>query len=179
MAKATRRENDFYPTPGWATAELLNHCPQISGWILEPCSGDGAISNELCKALPASEIRKNDIDISRPADTHQDAASVDFWGDKTGYDWVVTNPPFNRATQIVSLAYGSVKKGMAMLLRLSFLEPCADRIDFLEEFPPTELIILPRISFTGDGKTDSVTCAWMVWDNEQTRQRITVVRKAA
>jgi hypothetical protein len=26
------------------------------------------------------------------------------------------------------------------------------------------MLILPRISFTGDGKTDSVTVAWVIWD---------------
>lgn len=172
-----RRANDFYPTPEWATAILLQHVPAISGWILEPCVGDGAISKTLCKALPKSEIRKNDIDITWHADTHLDAADPAFWATRTGFDWVVTNPPFNRAAEIVPLAWDTARRGIAMLLRLSFLEPCSDRIGFLEECPPTQLIVLPRISFTGDGKTDSVTCAWMVWDHQETRQRITIVPK--
>jgi hypothetical protein len=51
-----------------------------------------------------------------------------------------------------------------MFLRLSYLEPVRNRGAWLAAHPPTGLIVLPRISFTGDGQTDTVTCAWMVWD---------------
>lgn len=30
--------------------------------------------------------------------------------------------------------------------------------------PPTRVYVCPRTSFTGDGRTDSVTCAWMIWE---------------
>jgi hypothetical protein len=53
-----------------------------------------------------------------------------------------------------------------MLLRLSFLEPTRERGPWLAANPPDLVIVLPRISFTGDGKTDSVTCAWMIWDKD-------------
>ena len=52
---------------------------------------------------------------------------------------------------------------MAFLLRLSFLEPTLTRREFLRANPPKRVIVLPRISFTGDGRTDSVTCAWLIW----------------
>jgi len=55
---------------------------------------------------------------------------------------------------------------VAMLLRLSFLEPTAKvnpRGPWLAECPPSRLIVLPRCSYTGDGRTDSVTTAWMIW----------------
>lgn len=65
--------------------------------------------------------------------------------------------------------------GVAMLLRLSYLEPTKDRGHWLNDHPPTQMIVLPRISFTGDGKTDSVTCAWMIW-HKQGKGTITIER---
>lgn len=38
--------------------------------------------------------------------------------------------------------------------------------------------IMPRVSFTGDGKTDSSTCAWMVWDQRTGRQKIDIVPRS-
>jgi hypothetical protein len=61
-----------------------------------------------------------------------------------------------------------------MLLRLSYLEPTEDRGAWLNSHPPTDLIVLPRISFTGNGKTDSVTCAWIVWRKQCNTQRIAI-----
>lgn len=160
----TRRKHDFYPTPEWATEELLKHV-KIDGRVFECCVGDGAISR-VFEGLNYP-VLTNDIDGSREAHLHGDAASTDFWtGIKKSYgkpDWIVTNPPFNQAIDIVVNAHVFAKKGLAMLLRLSFLEPTEDRGAFLNMYPPDKVVVLPRISFTGDGKTDSVTCAWMNW----------------
>jgi len=162
-----RRANDFYPTPAWATRELLARVA-IKGAVIEPCMGDGAIARVLDDG--GTWVYGSDIDRSRPSCSfYGDAANRDLWetiqatmpDDKI--DWVVTNPPFNRAAEIVPLAFEFAIEGIAMLLRLSFLEPVEDRGAWLNEHPPTELIVLPRISFTNDGRTDSVTCAWMVW----------------
>ena len=29
--------------------------------------------------------------------------------------------------------------------------------------PPAKVLSLPRVSFTGDGATDSAPCWWMIW----------------
>lgn len=169
-----RRENDFYPTPEFATRELLKRV-KIGGNVLECCCGDGAISRVLPEGELPSTIFRNDIDVTLPADFHEDVSFEEAWhqiGKKTGFDWIVTNPPFNRANDIVPLAFEFAEVGIAMLLRLSFLEPTEDRGAWLNKYPPTKLIVLPRISFTGDGKTDSVTCAWMVWKKNDMGQQI-------
>lgn len=80
-------------------------------------------------------------------------------------DWIITNPPFNKAFSILTMALSRCEN-VAMILRLSFLEPTKTRGIFLSITPPSGLIILPRMSFTEDGKTDSVTCAWMIWSKE-------------
>ena len=78
-------------------------------------------------------------------------------------DWVITNPPFNLAYPMLLKSLLNVRVGVAFLLRLSFVEPTNERGDWLEKNPPTGRITLPRYSFTGDGRSDSVTAEWMIW----------------
>lgn len=164
-----RRPNDFYPTPGWATHELLRHV-DVGGAVLECCAGDLAIAANLPERC---SVMTNDIDTARNCHMSFDASKP--WPlVKGAVDWVITNPPFAFAPAIVPLAYEHATIGIAMLLRLSYLEPVENRGAWLNEHPPTELIVLPRISFTGDGKTDNVTCAWFVWDKQSTGQKIVI-----
>lgn len=161
-----RRKNDFYPTPEWATAELMKHV-SIRGCVFECCVGDGAIARPL--ATDRTFVYTGDIDSGWSPMVLGDANDKGFWDAAESLvsdwiDWVVTNPPFNEASTIVPIAYNRAAKGIAMLLRLSFLEPVELRGAWLNEHPPTSMIVLPRISFTGNGKTDSVTCAWMIWE---------------
>lgn len=158
----TRRANDWYPTETWATQELLQRVP-LRGLILEPCVGDGAISKEL--VARGHTVLTNDLDSQWPADTHCDARELRFWNE-IHVDWVVTNPPFSVAHEILPGAQRCVKKGVAMLLRITYLEPCEGRAGWLARYPPDKLIVLPRMSFTGDGQTDSATCAWMIWTRD-------------
>jgi hypothetical protein len=174
MMVATRRHLDQYFTPASATLELQYLIPFHESWVLECCNGDGGIS----KVLNTAATKTNDIDESLAADFHLDASLKSSWEQFTvGAHWVVSNPPFNQAAEIVPLAYDYAKVGIAMLLRLSFLEPTKNRGHWLNKNPPTQLIVLPRISFTGDGKTDNVTCAWMVW--EKGKQGMIYVAKNA
>lgn len=168
-----RRENDFYPTPRWATEVLLARVP-ISGVVLEPCVGRGDMAAVLAN-VPGVILHTNDV--CHEAMTHEDATNARWWA-TLAPDWVVTNPPFVLAEQIVPLAVRHALFGVAMLLRLTFLEPTLGRGRWLHAHPPTRLIVLPRLSFTGDGKTDSVTCAWFVWERGAHTQQIEIVAVA-
>jgi hypothetical protein len=157
----SRRENDFYQTPNWQVEALREH-QFIAGKVLEPCAGDGSISllfNEY-----GHKVITNDIDAQWPTDYHYDATVENAWKlCPVGIDWVVTNPPFNGAFSILKHAYQHVGR-VALLLRLSFLEPTKQRGLWLSQNPPDKLIVLPRWSYTANGKSDSVTTAWMIWD---------------
>ena len=174
-----RKELDQYYTPEHLVTPLLDHVfPSIGGRILEPCCGDGSISRILEK-LPRTAVLTNDIDPRNPADYHGDASALSFWEEATetqGFDWVITNPPFSHAFSILkhSLAHC---ENVAMLLRISFLEPTYERQDFLSEYPPDLVIFLPRFSFTRDGKSDMTTCAWMVWSKDLIDGGIRVAKK--
>src|SRR6266545_2965238 len=147
-----RRDLDFYPTVKRLIDALLEHV-KIEGVIFEPCNGQGHISKYLNNPIT------NDIVGGFDATKY-------LWWDKMNPkpDWTVTNPPFSSAYRIVVNAVNYSTVGAAVLLRLSFLEPTRERERFLNRQPPNKLIVLPRYSFTEDGKTDSVTCAWMIWD---------------
>jgi hypothetical protein len=172
-----RRANDFYQTPHGATLALLDSIGPLSRDTIayEPCAGKNSITNVLWNSGLHS-VWTNDIDpkVGWKLCFNVDASTVWPMHDKTEpVDWVITNPPFNKAYEILQLSLQNCDK-VALLLRLSFLEPTAKRANFLREFPPTKLLVLPRMSFTENGKTDSVTYAWMVWEAGQPEQAIKV-----
>jgi hypothetical protein len=172
MASASLKSNplQWFPTPAWATEELLKRTPEISlrDSILECCSGALNIAKVLAKN-GSRTVCTNDIDGNRDADSYYDAAQSLSWLEIGGFDWVISNPPFNRAKEILPLALANCNIGIAMLLRLSYLEPCLNRIQWLQANPPKRVIVLPRISFTGDGRTDRVTACWVIWGNVEAR----------
>lgn len=162
-----RRKNDQYFTPRKLTVALLQKV-KISGVVLEPCAGEGHISEVLEEY--GCELITNDIDEKFKTNFNLDITHETFWLQmKGGYkniDFIVTNPPFSHAAEVMKQSYKIAKKGVALLVRLSFLEPCEGRDKFFVTNPPDQIIIMPRISFTGDGKSDSVTCAWVIWYKE-------------
>lgn len=161
--KLTERKLDFYPTPDFATEELLKRV-SIDGTIFECCVGDGRMARVLARHLEvkaASEnglrgrrigqvVRRvitNDIDRRRKADYHRDATKLRSWRAFPSCDWVVTNPANNVARFILPLAYEHARVGIAFLLRLSYLEPTLNRYKWLIAHKPHGVIITPRISF--------------------------------
>lgn len=160
-----RRHLDFYETNDAAVEALYNHYLRYYFGreirIYEPCVGAGAITNALAKRGFGGFVT-NDIGPAHAADFHEDAAT---FVPKVPFDLVISNPPFNRAFEILK-NLRACGYPVAFLLRLTFLEPTKARGAWLRDNPPDGMIVLPRYSFTGDGKVDSVTCAWMVWGSD-------------
>lgn len=180
--RAPRRARDAYMSPNgdFLIAQLLQAAP-ISGHIFEPCVGDGSLSRPLRACLYVHDVTTSDIaptsmyEALRRSQAGQHVEIPHYSLDATDpntyarvaqergrIDWTVTNPPFSRAAEIIqaALRYSRV----AMLLRISFLEPTRQREQFLTECPPSAIRYMPRMSFTSDGKTDSVTVMWAIWD---------------
>ena len=127
----------------------------INGRVFEPCVGDGAIS----RFFPFPGCETNDINPDCEAISHFDASKP--WP-LCGWDWVVTNPPFSLAYEILQQCIHGAKQ-TALLLRISFFEPTKQREPFLLTNPPSGIIYLPRYSFTANGKSDMATVCWAIW----------------
>ncbi len=188
-----RRKLDLYETDEMLTRHLLQRV-NIRGKVTEPTAGPGAMARVL--VAHGCQVITNDIDPQHQTLFHGDATNPfhPMWNspflvaqwvkDDSALvppellnglqpDWVVANPPFTVAHDILPLAYSAARIGVAFLLRLSYLEPCANRGAWLDAHSSnmTDLIIFgqPRPSFTGDGRTDNVTTAWMVWQKDKWR----------
>lgn len=179
----SRRVCDAYYTPKAAVHQLLANLEfPLGGTCLECCSGEGVIARVLREAGLA--VITNDIDPSQPADYHLDATQSESWHQLPQADWIITNPPYNQAPLIIPLAYEHARKGIIMLLRISWLEPCNNRAGWLADHLPSKIISIPRISFTGDRRTDSASTPWYCWLKDEALKRqvkkpIVIVPKAA
>ena len=170
-----RRPLDRYDTAAWQVRALLANVPEIKGRIVEPCSGDNSIVKVMHDYLPGKidSMITNDIDPETPAAMHMDATGRAFWElVAPRCDWAVSNTPYDMPTclEIVQHAVTYAKVGVALMLRLTFLEPTDTRHPrgpWLADHPVSRLLVLPRYSFTGNGKSDSVTTAWFVWSRKR------------
>lgn len=95
----------------------------------------------------------------------------------TGY--ALTPPYAESAAPIIKNAYQKARVGVAAFLLTSFLEPCDDRADFLQQYPPSLVLVLPRFCFRKDKKgkrwaTDNITISCFVWDKRAIGQRINI-----
>lgn len=118
------------------------------------------INGSACDSLPRPHTRRYSHVVrlspgSRQApDTHLDASATTFRADflaggvRQQPDWVVTSPPYKGAMKFVTAALSVAKKGVALKLSLSFLEPCADRGEWLSANPPALCVLLRRGKYT-------------------------------
>lgn len=158
-----RHPLDFYETPAKLTRAMMRECPLIDD-VCEPCVGHRAIADEL--AREQRSVVGWDIDPDKNPDRVSDATDDRTWNGHR-FDWVVSNPPFNVAHEIVPHAVAASRVGCAMLLRITYLEPCEKRGSWLQENPISRLIIFnPRPRFRAGKGTDSATVAWFVWERD-------------
>ena len=169
---AVRRPLDFYETAPWQVDALVDYLPELEGSVWEPCVGDASLLTRLRERRPTlGPFTTNDIDVAKRADYHLDAARPDAWramGQESGRpDWVVTNPAFGRAFDILQHVVGVARFGVVLTVRVSFSEPIrkGGRGPWLARHPPAKRITLERCSFTANGKTDSATTEWLIWAN--------------
>lgn len=158
--------NDFYPTPTPITEGLLKSV-SITGGVFEPCAGHNAITDVLNQHSDINAVGSDLLWDIPEKHTTNDATDPTFWHEWGKFDWVATNPPFSVAEKILPLGYEHADVGIAFLLRLSWLEPCNGRAQWMEDHKDhlqKIIIVSPRVRFRTDiNGSDSVTCAWFVW----------------
>ncbi|HEY9873633.1 MAG TPA: Eco57I restriction-modification methylase domain-containing protein [Candidatus Obscuribacterales bacterium] len=174
----------LYPTPEWATAELLKRLPIEHGdVILDPASGDNAIAKVIKDFSNRVHVFTNDIDPNKPTDFHFDMALRESWKwiDRStgGFDWVIGNPPFTSAVPpgkkrgkpiihlFIQMGYQYARKGVVFLLSKSFTEPVSYRRSWLQTYSHEQFmeLRLERIRFRCDRRNDEVACDWYGWQH--------------
>ena len=155
---------DYYPTPAWATRALLAY-EKFEGTILEPCCGDGAMSKVLVET-------ENPIMSSDLYDRGYGAVR-DVFNYSEPVDNVVTNPPFNIATDIILHMMPLFRKKMAFFLRTAFLESVSRYNMIYSVHPPSRVhVFTKRVTLypvTHENKTNGGTTsyAWFVWERDK------------
>lgn len=166
--KEPRKTNDFYETPPGLTRCLLD-IVYINGKILEPCAGKGAITKVL-KEKTHSFVIENDINPEFKTEYRFDATKSSEYPEYLGIDWIITNPPFCQAHEIISTAWEKCNKGIAMLLKVTYSEPTQKRGQWLQKHRKHEthrITFSPRPQFIPGGGSDSTTVAWFVWQKNR------------
>lgn len=158
---------DFFPTPGWATAALMDN-ETFEGQIWEPACGDGSMARVL--ASKGNEVIASDLH-----DRGFGESGIDFLSTDRLADNIVTNPPYNAAEGFVKVGVRNARRKFALLLRLAFLEGANRYRTIFSVSPPARIwVFSERITFYPAGAikkgTGTTAYAWFVWDKDSAGQ---------
>ena len=165
-----RHISDYYVTPVneikkfWEEFKVHNNISTVN-YVLDPSAG-----GDSKHIMSYPEVLKNEDFELVTMDIRQDSLAAlkgDYLVTKfdKSFDMIFTNPPFVQALEFLQKALNDVKDDgyVIMLLRLNFLGSRA-RNEWLKNNMPYEIYVhSKRISFTDDGKTDSIEYAHFVW----------------
>jgi hypothetical protein len=158
-----REENDFYPTPAFATEELLKR-EKFDGVMWECACGDGAIS-KVC-IQNGYEVISTDL-IDRDYGDQENFLLSD-----RKVSNIITNPPYKDALSFVLNAKRCADKKIAMFLKTVFLEGDGRYTMFQDTEFPLKCIyqFSRRVSLTKNGEkmknSGMLAFAWFVWDKD-------------
>ena len=167
--------SDYYVTPISEIVKFLYEFLQIESIeieyrknikVLDPAAGGDKIHKmsypEALKKFGFENIDTIDIRQDSLAQYKQDYLMTNC---KNKYDIIITNPPFSLALNFIQKALDDVKDDgwVIMLLRLNFFGG-KQRFGFWQHNMPKYCFVHhKRMSFTDDGKTDSIEYCHMVW----------------
>jgi hypothetical protein len=153
---ATERErhpSDFYATPKDISLALLlnrNWQPPLHSIIWECAVGDGAMK----EIQEEAGYRVIGTDISTGTDFLEQSDQMS--------PVIMTNPPFNLASEFIRKGHELKTEYMALLLKMTFWS-AANRYDLFQQCKPVAVLPLTwRMDCTGQGRP-TMECAWYVW----------------
>ena len=167
-----RVENDFYATDPNSVRDLLDIYSISGNSFYEPCCGQGHIAKVLKEYYPDAKHYATDL-----IDRGYGVGDIDFltynFDDKV--DWIITNPPYSLAKEFVDKSLSITNKGVAMFLKIQFLEGQARR-DWFKETPLKYVYVFSkRQDPLRDGqalnpktgkKWGSTMCfSWFIWEH--------------
>lgn len=164
---------DYFPTPPWAAragGELIKRFDPTARWCWEPACGEGHMAHGLSDyfaAVAASDV--HDYGFGAVVD-FLSPGKLPIPGRRP--DWIITNPPFNRAREFILRGLEIADRGVAVLCRIQFLEPAepkAKRHSLLFGQNPVRVVApfaerVPMVKGRWDPDASSATAyAWFIW----------------
>lgn len=174
--KDGRRALDWYPTPEALTFALCARM-DLPELLAEPCAGDLSMVSVLTECgynvLSGDVDPRWSTDLDGPLD-FLDPRALDVYAGRV----IVTNPPFNKAPEVVRQALRIARK-TAMLLPINWLEPCQNRGDVVSIGGHAMIFqrCKPHTHFK-PGQGDSKTVMWRIFDLDAREITVSHVRKA-
>jgi len=166
--KEAKNSLDNFPTPPWATRALIEHvikCDNLAKLsCLEPACGAGHMAkvlDEYFGKVQASDIY--DYGYGEICDFTKSLHATN------STDWVITNPPFKLAEEFILKALLIAKKGVAVIVRTTFLESIGRYERIYSKTPPTKVAQfverVPMVKGRLDKKASTATgYAWLIWE---------------
>jgi hypothetical protein len=157
---------DLFPTPPWATRALCEClAPQFDlrrrrAW--EPACGLGHMTRPLSEYFEL--VYGSDV-VDYGTGAQRDFL---FPGDEPAFDWIITNPPFKLAEEFAHTAIDRATEGVALLVRIAFLESVGRYAKLFAKRPPrtilqfTERVPMHKGRLVENGSTATAYC-WLIW----------------
>jgi hypothetical protein len=160
-----------FPTPPWATRALCERlfasaAANQHDTVWEPCAGRGHMALALGEYF--TQVRASDVhDYGRGfeiADFHAPTS--------VKADWIITNPPFILADLYARTALARADRGVAALVRLTFVESVARYDGLFKNSAPTDIlqfverVPMQRGQLNRAGSTATAYC-WLIWDKRR------------
>lgn len=170
-----RHLSDYYVTPVDKINDFLEafakYEPQLfegNTVFLDPTAGGDQINQmSYPAALAAFGVDEKNIKTIDIRDDSRAETKGDYLTMQLDYrpGVIITNPPFLLGREIVEKALDDVAEGgfVIMLLRLNFFGSKKRKDMFEKQLPKYSFVHNRRISFTPDGKTDSIEYQHCVW----------------
>lgn len=161
---------DYFPTPPWAAragGQLVKDLDPAAVSCWEPACGEGHMAWGLADhfaEVTATDV--HDYGFGGVLDFLGEEASGAAWRGR--FDWIITNPPFIDGEAFIVAALARARRGVAMLLRLSFMETVG-RYPLLYGKHPVRLVApfaerVPMTKGRWDPTASTATAyAWFVW----------------
>lgn len=160
-----RVERDFYPTPYEAVVPLLSHMKPFVRYV-EPCAGDGALIKHLRmhECVWASDIEPRYKGIHK-------VDALDIVQVSGEYDYIITNPPWNRKILHPMITHFRQLKPTWLLFDADWMhtKQASEHLKYC-----SKIVSVGRVKWIPDSKmTGKDNCAWYKFvDHETTTEFI-------
>lgn len=169
---------DDFPTPPWATRALIEKVlwrsaredlKHMTCW--EPACGRRIMSDvleESFRHVCATDVAGYATVYNRAPDAIGSYLTMPL---PATHQWMITNPPFNKALDFVEKGLKEAKQGVAILVRSVWLEGGERYKRLFAERPPSIVAQfcerVPMIKGRWSPRASSATSySWMVWNTE-------------